>query len=161
MAVRQPISAAALQGTTHVVQHEAPVVAAQTFGIGAVLVANTGEVEEGGADPTSIVGVSTHQWPAAVAKVSPDNLLFLPASPTTEFEISIDDSSALGTGAIAAADRFLKYGLTEDGAGVWYLDKNKTGAAARMMVTRFRDPVGEVQGRVIATFLHDVVIANT
>jgi hypothetical protein len=122
----------------------------QTWVRGAVLVAASGLISEGGADPTAIVGVSTHAVTSSAAGAVAQ---FVRAVPGQEFVMSIDTSAAIGTGAIVATDKYLRYGITEDSDGIWYVDKNKTtDAAARVTVTDFVDPVGEVMGRVKVVF---------
>lgn len=158
---RLPFEMAGMQGLAAVPKHEAPVAAAQTWVRGAVLIQNgSGELEEGGANPTAIVGV-------ALAKHPPTNTpegegYHIPARENIEFIASVDDSAAIDTGAIAAGDLYTAYGITEDGSGVWYIDKNKTAAAdVRVRITGFKDAVGTVQGRVRVQFLPIVDLAGT
>ena len=80
----------------------------------------------------------------------------------TAFDLTLDTNAALGTGAIAATDLGTAYGITEDSAGVWYVDKAKTGAAdVRVRITKFQDAVGTVNGRVYVQFLPIVNLAAT
>ena len=58
------------------------------------------------------------------------------------------DNSAAGTGTIAQTDYQAEYGLTVDANGVWYVDKDKVGALARVKIVGFRDAVATVLGRV-------------
>ena len=86
---------------------------------------------------------------------------YYPALPSMIFEGSVDNSGA-GTGVIAAGDLFAEYGLTVTAGGVWYIDKDKTGATRRVQIIGFRDAVAVVTGRVWFIFLHDTtVFGNT
>ena len=139
----------------------APVDAAATWVRGAVLVDVTGELEEGGADPTSIVGIANHDHPPT-NEFATDIGKHAPALPGYEFEASVDDSSAIDTGAIAATDQYTAFGITEDASGVWYVDKNKTAAGdVRVRVTKLLDAVGTVNGRVRFVFLPIIDLAGT
>lgn len=139
----------------------APVNGAATWVKGAVLIQNgSGELVEGGANPVNIVGLAnakhppTNNWETDIGKHHP-------ALPGVEFEASIDDNTALGTGAIAAADQYAAYGITEDANGVWYVDKGKVAVAdVRVRITKLIDEVGTVNGRVRFVFLPIVNLAT-
>lgn len=157
---RTPMGIAATEGLATRMR-TAPVDAAATWERGAVLINVTGELEEGGVDPVNIVGLAN-------AKMQPTNSFSTdlgkhhPALPGVEFEGSVDDSSAIDTGAIAAADQYTAFGITEDASGVWYVDKNKTAATeVRVRVTKLLDTVGTVNGRVRFVFLPIVDLAGT
>lgn len=148
MANRLPIEAT--NGIGSIPVRNAVATTSQTWVRGAVLVAASGLLSEGGADPTAIVGVSTHGVTSSAAGALAQ---YVPTLPGQEFAMSIDDGSAIGTGAIVATDKWTRYGITEDSAGIWYVDKNKTtDAEARVTVTGFIDDVGEVSGRVKVIF---------
>ena len=155
---RIPIEAAALQGLSAIPKNEAPVAAGQTWERGAILTSTAGELVEGGVNPLGIVGVSLAKHPPTN---TPEGVGYhIPARSNIEFIGSIDDGSALGTGAIAATDLFAAYGVTQDAAGVWYIDKNVTNATfVRVRITAFKDPVGTVQGRVRFQFIPLVDLA--
>lgn len=139
----------------------APVDAAATWERGAVLINVSGELEEGGVNPVSIVGIANAAHPATNS-FSTDIGKHHPALHGVEFEASIDDSSAIDSGAIAAADQFTAYGITEDANGVWYVDKNKTAAAVvRVRITKLLDTVGTINGRVRFVFLDIVDLGGT
>lgn len=140
----------------------APVDAAAVWVRGAVLVDDGGgELIEGGVNPVLIVGLANSAHPPT-NEFSTDIGKHHPALPGYEFEGSIDDSSAIGTGAIAATDQYAAFGITEDASGVWYVDKNKTAAAdVRVRVTKLLDPVATVNGRVRFVFLPVVDLAGT
>lgn len=130
--------------------------ATQSFKAGAVLVYDTGQLDEGGANPTAIAGVSVHGAAATQAANCP----YIPALPGVIFEGTLDDGNDLGTGAWAAADAGLEYGLTKDANGIWYVDKNKTGANGRVRILAPGSNVivGTVQPRVLFTFTSDIAL---
>lgn len=135
----------------------APEDASETFILGAVLVNNAGFVEEGGANPANIIGIADEAGHNAAA-AGDSNMHFVPALDSIIFEGSVDNTAA-GTGTIAATDMWTEYGITEDADGVWYIDKDKAaGATSRVRIVGFRDPVGEVMGRVYFKFNEDVTI---
>lgn len=158
---RHPFKVAAPGGLA-VEQLTWPVDSAAAYVRGAVLIDDGGgEVTEGGANPTSIVGVATAKHPPS-NNYSIDIGKFTPAYPNVPFEGSIDDSSDLGNGASAATDIGTAYGITEDGDGVWYIDKNKTAAAdVRVRITKLVDAAGTTQGRARFVFLPIVDLSGT
>lgn len=156
---RVAIDVARLQGMVSVPKDEAPAVSAQTWLKGGVLVANGGELQEGGTNPTDIVGVAIHKNPPT--NTTSETGYYVPAREHIEFVGSIDDNGDLGNGAIALTDRYTAYGITEDSSGVWYVDKGKTAAAdVRVVITGFQDAVGTTNGRVYFQFL-DMVNVDT
>lgn len=158
---RLPIQIAA-PDMSSVYKREAPVDSSAVYIRGAILVqdGSDGELTEGGANPTKIVGVAIHKNPPT--NNTSETGYYIPALPACEFEASIDDGSSEGTGAIAAGDLFAEYGLTEDSSGVWYVDKNKTGATTvRVVVTKLIGDVGEVLGRVRFRFLGIIDLTGT
>ena len=149
---RTAIQTAALKTGHSVPQSQAPVDAAAVYKKGAVLVVVSNELEEGGANPVNIAGIANHDNPPA--NTPAETGLFVEAREWMEFVGSIDDNTDLGNGAIAAADLFTAYGITEDTNGIWYVDKGKTAAAdVRVRITRFLDAVGTTNGRVAFQFL--------
>ena len=126
-----------------------PEAATQTFSEGALLINNAGNLQEAGVDPVDIIGVSAEAGHNAAAAAK--SVRYHPALPHVVFEGSIDDSNAIGTGAIAATDLHAAYGLTLN-TGVWYVDKFKTGAQARVVIVGFKDPLTTVNGRVYFIF---------
>lgn len=140
----------------------APVDAAAVWERGAVVIDDGGgELTEGGANPTSIVGVANTKHPPT-NNFSTDVGKHMPAIPGIQFEGSVDDSAAIDTGAIAATDLYAAYGITEDASGVWYVDKNKTAAAdVRVKITKLLDVAGTVNGRVRFEFLQIVDLGGT
>ena len=121
----------------------------QTFVRGAIVVAASGLLSEGGADPTIIVGIANH---GVTSATSGQLVQYIPALPGQEFIASVDNTAA-GTGLIEAADKWTRYGITQDSDGVWYVDKDKTiDAETRVTITGFVDAVGTVLGRVKFVF---------
>lgn len=146
MANRLPIQST---GIGSVAMKQGGATASQTFVRGAVLVAASGLLSEGGADPTIIVGIANH---GVAAAASGDVVNYIPAYPGQEFIASVDNTAA-GTGTIVATDKWSRYGLTQDSDGIWYIDKDKTtDAEARVTITDFVDPVTTLLGRVKFVF---------
>lgn len=143
-------------GHTSTISLTGPEAASETYKKGAVLVAASGKLQEGGANPVGIVGVAEEPG-ENLASGSP-KVRYVPALPNQMFEGSIDDNGDLGNGAIAAADLYAEYGVTEDAAGVWYIDKGKTTTLARFRILEFVDAVGTVNGRVRGVFTQDVTL---
>lgn len=155
---RTPMGIAANEGLATRMR-TAPVDAAAAWERGAVLIDVSGELEEGGVNPVSVVGLANSAHPPT-NEFSTDIGKHHPALPGYEFEGSVDDSSAIDTGAIAAADQYAAYGITEDASGIWYVDKNKTAAAdVRVRITKLLDPVATINGRVRFVFLPVVNLA--
>lgn len=157
---RRPIQIAAPRGLSSDIA-TAPVDGAASWVRGAVVVNVSGELEEGGANPTAIAGIATYTHPPTNSYAT-DIGKYHPALPGVEFEASVDNNGAIDTGAIAAAQQFAAFGITQDSDGVWYVDLGKTGATVvRVRVTRLLDPVGTVNGRVRFVFLPIVDLAGT
>jgi hypothetical protein len=156
---RLPLAAAQREGLSSTPSRVAPEKASQTFKRGAVLVNNLGYLEKGGVNPRAVVGVSEEPGESA-ATDGAKTCRYVPALPHVVFEGSIDTSAALGTGAVAAADLFAEYGLTEDPAGVWYVDKAKATAGTTSVgrLVELVDPVGTVNGRVRFIVLNSVAV---
>lgn len=131
--------------------------AAEAFKAGAVLIASANQLDEGGANPTTIAGIAV----SPASGTTGDPIEYVPALPGKVFEGSLDDSNDLGAGAIVATDLLKEYGITKDTVtGVWYVDKFKTAGDARVRIIGFRDAVGTVRGRVQFVFSNDQVIFN-
>lgn len=157
---RRRIETAALKTGQSIPQDQGPVDAAAVYEAGAVLIIVSSELEEGGANPVNIAGIANHKNPPT--NTPSETGLFVPALSYMRFVASIDDSSALDTGAIAATDLYTAYGITEDSNGVWYIDKNKTAAATvRVRIIDFQDAIGTVNGRVVFQFLPIVDLGGT
>lgn len=120
---------------------------ASVFKYGAVLIFNTGEVEEGGADPTGIVGTSLAPAGKAPGYEAANNpvvstgrqrkIAVARANRTTLFVAGlVNGSSARVTPDISLVGN--TYGITKYGNN-WFVDKNKTGASARVEVVAFDD----------------------
>jgi hypothetical protein len=156
---RLPLAATQREGLSSTPSRVAPEKASQTFKRGTVLVNNGGYLEKGGVNPRAIVGVSEEPGENG-ASDGAKSCRYVPALMHVVFEGSIDTSSALGTGAIAAADLFAEYGLTEDPSGVWYVDKAKATAGTSSVgrLVELVDAVGTVNGRVRFIVLNSVAV---
>ena len=144
-----------LEGITSMPTHFAPEGASKTHVRGALLIQSSGVLTEAGANPTNVVGVAAHAGRNGASGV---RSFYLPPDENVIFVGSIDDGSSEGNGAIVATDLGGEYGVTKTaltGANLskWYVDKNKTGADARVRVVELIDAVGTVQGRVAFKFL--------
>lgn len=133
-----------------------PEAALQTFKNGALLVAAAGFIQEAGANPTAVVGVSAEPGKnltvAGVAQgVLDGQSRFIPVLPHSVFEMNLDKASALGYLSLQT-DLGALYGVTKDANGIWYIDVDKTAGNARVVVVGFRDPVGTASARVYALF---------
>lgn len=123
----------------------------QTFKLGAVLVNSAGYLAEGGANPTNLIGIAAEAGDNNATAGAKD-CLYYPVLPHLLFEMSLDKASSLGYASLAA-DRWTKYGITKHADGEWYVDVDKTGANARVIVVDFVDAVGTASTRVLVCFL--------
>lgn len=158
---RKPIEPAAPRGLAIPIWTW-PVDALAAWIRGAVVIDDgSGELVEGGANPTLIAGIATSKHPPTNSH-STDTGKFIPALPGIQFEGSVDNNGALGTGAAAATNLGEVFGLTEDASGVWYVDLGKAGGAnGRVRITKLIDPAGTVNGRVRFVFLPIVDLGGT
>jgi len=117
----------------------------QTFTDGAILVYSSGQVVEGGTNPDDLVGIALQPADTNPGFAMANN----PATITgrtqavslarfndfTVFMATLTNNSS-ATVAPTQADVGAQYGLTAY-SGIWTVDKNKTGANARVEVTGF------------------------
>lgn len=143
------------------VNYSTPEAATQTYIDGALLVASGGNMQECGANPTRIDGVSVgaaHN--DAVAGTH--NAMFTLPNDDIIYEVSIDKASAQGgaLAVLAQSDMETTIGVTKDSSGCWYVDVDKKAANQRMLLIAFPvwSPAGTVNGRVYAKFLSANVI---
>jgi hypothetical protein len=144
-----------LEGIDSMPTHFAPEGASKTHVKGALLIQSSGVLTEAGANPTDVVGVAAHAGRNGSSGV---RSFYLPPLDGCIFVGSIDTGAGEGTGTCIATDVGAEYGVTKTaltGAnlGKWYVDKNKTGADARVRVVELIDAVSTVQGRVAFKFL--------
>lgn len=154
---RQSIRPAYRMGLASTPGDRSPESALQTFTKGAVLVASGGFLEEGGANPTAIVGVADEPGQNG-ATDGAKTTHYTPALSDIVFEAILDSAGALGARAIAATDLWTEVGITKHADGSWYLDVDKVGATGRARIIRFKDPVGTLLGRVFFIFTIDGTI---
>lgn len=110
--------------------------------IGSVLIDDTGEVDVAGADPTSIVGLALQAAdtsPGYDAANSPatitgreQKISVCRPNDTIIFAAKLTNNSSAVIAPVAA-DRNAQYGITAY-SGAWTVDKNKTGASARVTI---------------------------
>jgi hypothetical protein len=127
--------------------------AAATFKRGGVLVLDAdGELTEGGADPTNIVGIAE----AAAADKDADGKIPV-AIPLdgAYFVVNIG-----GTGVTAQTDLLKGYGIVKEGDN-WHVDKTDT-TNKRVVIEDFdrRDAMGDTNGRVVCSFVRSVLARN-
>jgi hypothetical protein len=124
--------------------------AAQTFKKGAPLVFTSGgdTVQEGGTDPTFIVGVAEE----AASGTTNNPVRFSPLLGDFLFDGILADDDTDTT--LAETDVGDVFGLTKHADGGWYVDREKTAVTTvRVRVTGLKDAVGTTNGRVYFTFL--------
>lgn len=133
-----------------------PEAASQTFKKGAPIVFTSGgtTVEEGGTNPTFIIGIADHDGQNTTASAKDTA-----TTPLTELTFE----GILGNGdltdyTLLAADVGDRYGITKAAGGGWFVDKQKTAVLnCRVVVLRLKDPAGTVNGRVFFKFLDFVM----
>lgn len=108
---------------------------AADFTEGAFVVIAAGEVDECGANPAEILGVALH-----ASGVLPFDGEEHGYSFEGKVLVAVAKSKSTfimqGSAAPAATDEGVAYGITKDADDVWYVDKAKTGANARVIVER-------------------------
>lgn len=117
--------------------------------------------------PGSVIGSYPANPYQASAVITPPGvpftdgyLLFYLPYPTTLFVGRIGTSASNTPVATAATQRGVSYGLTKDSlSNYWYVDTDKTGASAAVMVQNFfpNEVIGTVGGHVIFSFLPGVI----
>lgn len=130
-----------------------PEAASQNYVRGAPLVYDAnGRIQEGGTDPTGILGFAQHDGNNGAAGAATAHWTSTAVSP--EFIGSVDDGSSEGTGTSALTQVGARYGLTRTSqtgneARRWYVDTNKTAInLQRVEVTELIDAAGTTEGRV-------------
>jgi hypothetical protein len=104
---------------------------------GAVLTLNDGEIEEAGTNPEAILGFAVE--PAELTHdFNPGRRLVLVAQSNSTFFMQARDAGELVEPD--AEEEGNEYGITADASGVWFVDLEKTGATARVVIER-ADPV--------------------
>ena len=120
-----------------------------TYKKGAILVMSANLLAEGGANPVQIAGVANIPGQNGTSKTGQ----FHPAIPSFVFEGQIDDATLNNTYALVAGDLMAQYGISKDPtSSLWFVDKSKTGANARVTVVRFKDAVAALNPRVYFIF---------
>ena len=148
-------------GPSHGLHHHPslslPEAATQTWKRGAILVDNgSGYLGEAAANPVDIIGIAMDAGQNGTAAGDKTARVAVPG-PHCTFEMSLDSAGGLGR-ATVQGDLFEKYGITKDGDGRWYVDVDKTGANARVVVVGFKDAVGTASGVVYVQFLAGTTI---
>ncbi len=129
----------------------------QTFKKGAPIVFTSGgtTVEEGGTNPTFIIGIADADG-QNTASASLKNTVTTPLTELT-FE-GILGNGDLTDYTLLAGDVGDRYGITKASGGGWFVDKQKTAVLnCRVIVLRLKDPAGTVNGRVYFKFLDFVM----
>lgn len=124
--------------------------ATQTYKRGALLVASSGNLQEAGANPTTIIGVALQAGlnlgsAGQGTGTSYGAPQFVPAMPGVVFEASWDKASSLGNGVVTQASMWATWGVTKDSAGIWYVDEDKGGGNQVCLL------IGAKQDTVIGT----------
>jgi len=133
--------------------YNVPEAATQTYKQGALLAISAGYAQELATNGALIVGFAAapgmNLTTAGTAQGAFDGLAkIIPALPHVQFEMNIDSAGTLGAYTSLVTNIGSSYGVTKDSNGVWYIDVDKTGGIARVIVTGFRDPIGTVGARV-------------
>ena len=96
-----------------------PLAAGQTFKTGSFVVYTAGAIQECGADPASIYGISTGV--AGMNPVDPAKCIVYKAFEGQKFWMQASSDPA-------AANRGVSYGVAKDADGIWYVDFTDTVA---------------------------------
>lgn len=145
------------EGETH---RTPPYKTGETFGVGAVIVRTSGAetVEEGGTDPTPIVGVAL-AGAADYAWMRDTFGSVVPAVPIAlsdqEFRGTLGNSDTSTPEVIADVSAIIgaQYGLVKDTAtGYWVIDADDT-TNKRVQITGVDDGVADGDGNIPVTFV--------
>jgi hypothetical protein len=130
----------------------APEAAGQDFKAGVPLVFNGGSLEEAGAAPTAIAGISVN----AASGVTGKAVEYWPVNTTDEWEMTFDEGSAFD-----AADRGAALGILEDaGTHYWYGSTGDAGAQFYVHRLAHGYAVGDSKPRVIGKFATGKILAG-
>lgn len=139
-------------GIGSVQKREGGAATSETWAKGAVLIASSGYLAEASDDPTEIVGVALHGVTSAAQGAVAQ---YVPAVDSQEFIGTLDSAGSPGTHALVITNRYVKYGLSVDASGIWYIDVDETSdALARVIITGLVDQVGDIMGKVRFRFLN-------
>jgi hypothetical protein len=134
----------------------APEAAAQTFKEFAPVILTSGTIVESTSPISStnkLIGFATGPASGVTARAC----TYVEATADVEFEFTLSNATA-GTATLAQTDVGLIYPITKDTAtGNWYLDKNATSTDGGL-ITRLKDPVGTVDGRVFVAITRPAVL---
>jgi hypothetical protein len=131
------------EGQTSAPVRHGPVGVGETFEAGSPLVVDAGQLDEGGTDPTNIVGFAAIDVTGLTAGTE---IPYHPAEGGAFLGTLRTGTSAY---TLAAADIYAEVGLTVQSNGVWALDVAKTGATGRVRILGSVDPIGTSDARVI------------
>ena len=154
MASRTPPSLAPTFLSTHPTL-SMPEAATQTYKQGAFLAVTAGLIGELATNGTIIAGIAMQPGSNLTTANTPQGAFdgqakVLPAFSGVPFEITLDKATALGAYTSLITDVGAAYGVTRDANGIWYIDVDKSGGLARVIIVGFRDPIGTVGARVYA-----------
>lgn len=139
-------------GIGSVAKREGGAATSESWARGAILIASSGYLAEASDDPTAIVGVALHAVSSAAQGAVAQ---YIPATSDLEFIGTLDSAGSPGTHALVITNRYVKYGLSVDASGIWYIDVDETSdALVRVIVTGLVDQVGDIMGRVRFRFLN-------
>lgn len=146
-AIVRPITVARAYGLTSKPSEQQPEGADQTFKQGAPLVASSGNLIEASSDPSGGVIVGFAAEDGHDADAAAELIRFYPAIAPIVFEGTLVASNTVAV-ALAATDRFVKYGLVKDTTtGFWCIDQSETSSTC-VFIVGFRDAIGTTDARV-------------
>jgi hypothetical protein len=132
--------------------------ATQTFKEGAPLILASGLLIES-TSPLSSTNKTVGFSNGPASGVTSKPTTYVEAIDDVEFEATLSNATA-GTATLAITDVGLIYPVTKDPAtGNWYLDKNATSTDGGL-ITRLKDPVGTVDGRVFFVLTRPCVLGG-
>lgn len=129
-----------------------PEAAAQTFKKGEIVYLLDGYVTECGDNPAAILGVAAEDGHNSTT-AGDDNVAVTLAEPTTLFCMNIASSTSFGSRTLAQIYLGRVCVLLRDTTNSkLYCDPATLGSNARVIVDKFVDEVGDVNGRVLVRF---------
>lgn len=126
---------------------------------GAVIVDSDrdGYIQEGGTDPTDIIGFGLHDS-GNNATLGAKSMLVALAIAGALFSGTLEDETN-DNHVLVASDLLAEFGLTKDvTTSYWVVDENKKDTTtSRVRVVRLLDAIGDTRGRVLFTPTHDAI----
>lgn len=126
----------------------------EDYAVGAAIVFNAGEIEEAGANPSSILGFAAEESIYEDGEdFNPGRRLVFVAEANSTFWMSIGELDSPDIVEVDVAESMIgdTFGITEHtDSGIWYVDNDKDAANQRVIVEDIDERRNLVEVRVLA-----------